>query len=182
MSNETGSSSYWDLLPEEIRQYILKLREDMYRDDHRDTYRFVLHDVCRLHLVKLRVGLYHVKIQSRCRYKTQDTRYKIQDARYKIHGKANEYHNFICGENTVKRMISGYFTDGEGYVREVWLANCLCELDAYAEERARNTMENRWWRCRLVLYYDEWCDSDIADNYYVPGVLANAREKKIRKI
>lgn len=111
MSNETGRSSYWDLLPEEIRLYILKLREDMYRDDHRDTYRFVLHDMCRLHSVKSRVGLYHVKIQSRCRYKIQDTRCKIQDT-----GKCGRVSQFHLREKYRKTNDIGLF-HGWGGIR-----------------------------------------------------------------
>ena len=163
--------TYWNLLPEEIRCYILKLREDMYRDDHRDTYCAVLSDIPRLHLVKLRVGLYHVKIQSRLFPRKKQVRRTM-----------DECHNILCGKNSGKRPVSGYFTDREGYAREVRLANCLCELDADAEERARDTIVNRSRQCRLVLYYDEWRDPYIADNYYVPGVLTTAREKKVGKI
>ena len=161
--------SYWELLPLEIEEYILKLRDEMYRDDHRVGFRRVLSNIVFIGRIMTYVGLFHVKIHSLLRKKG---RKKTKSELFR-----DPRHDFFCGADIAKRTVSGCFKDGNGMSREIFLGDCLCEIDDHALQEAMNKRVTNWRSFRFTLFWDEWRNLRMAANYFVASDLARAREE-----
>lgn len=150
--------SYWDMLPLEVANYILKLRNDMYRDDHRVLFKHVLSDLEKIGLIK-RHGFVHVKILV----------------------PENKPDNFCFIYNLPRRMVKVYFRDSLGITRETNLSPCLCSVNEAEIEKVKrfvNEAPNTYFR--LPLFWDEWRNENLRGDYFYPSHLRKARIAVLR--
>lgn len=149
--------SYWDRLPEEIKRYILHLREDQYRHKYRKNFVKVLRDISKIGMIKS-FGFVHVKI-------TTPSGWKVLS------------HSFDCPDRGSHRQVRGYFCDLNGDLREVFISNCLCAILTSEIQMAWNMCLQSWHNLRIPLFWDEWNYPLLAKNYILPTVLRSARAR-----
>lgn len=137
--------SWWDILPEEIQLYILKLRDKMYRDEHKVYYKKVIDDLETIGMIKGALKLEFVKI--------------VCPSRKRCMSEIKYPGSEICPvSKRMRRRVTGYFKDPNNITREIRLASCICQITEDNVTTLQSRIQEQGTTCRIPLFYDEWRD------------------------